>query len=191
MYEGVRLHFGSPSAAESEFYRLKGKKNNRFDLAWPGSEMQYLRDVQVVAFLVLLGVGLITIVAGSISVFNTMRASVARKTREIGVMRALGATRGDVFVIYIAQSLIVGFFAGVIGLLAAIPLCWRLNSAIGSRWEGMRDAMELTGGLFVLPFTYSVLIFFVVLGVCVVAAMIPSYSAAQKTPMDALRSSSE
>jgi putative ABC transport system ATP-binding protein len=189
MYEGVRLHFSDPWEAESAHKRMKADRNSRLDLYWSGSEMEYLRDVQTIAFLVFLGIGMLTILAGSISVFNTLRASVAHKTSEIGILRALGVTRVDIFFIYIFQSLIIGVLAGTAGLLLAWFFAGRLNAHVAERWEQLQKTLDATGGLFIIPPVVGFAIFGVVCLICVLAASLPAAWAAQRTPMDALNQS--
>lgn len=196
-FEGVRVHFAGPMVAERNFNAMKSRLGERFEFYWAGSELLYLRDVQMVAFIVLLGVGLITVLAGSISIFNTLRASVARKASEIGILRSLGATPGDIFVIFLLQSIIVGVVAAVIGLLTASLLTPWLNRAVfglvgddlpaGLQPDSLQATMAATGGLFILTPLSMAAIFCGVLLICVVAAVWPSLAAARQTPMDALR----
>jgi hypothetical protein len=186
MYEGVRLHFADPWEAENAYRRMRADRSGRLDLYWSGSEMEYLRDVQTVAFVVFLGIGLLTVLAGSISVFNTLRASVAHKTSEIGILRALGVTRVDVFFIYIFQSLLIGVLAGSAGLILAWFFAGRLNAQVAARWEQLQETLAATGGLFVIPWGVGLAIFAVVCLICVLAASLPAAWAARRTPMDAL-----
>ncbi len=187
MYESVRLHFAGPAAAETAFGDLKKGLERRFDVFWAGQEMLYLRDVQVITFIVLVGIGLLATIAGSISIFNTLLASVVRKVKEIGILRALGVARLDVFLIYIWQSLFIGTLAGVVGLVVSWSAMARLNAGVAERWEELEQVLQETGGLFLLPLRYALAIFSAVLVICLLAAFVPALRAAQKTPMDALR----
>jgi putative ABC transport system permease protein len=186
MYEGVRVHFPDPWTAEKALRQMKQEWNPRLSYFWAGSELDALRNVELIATIVLVGIGLLTILAGSISVFNTLRASVAHKTREIGILRALGVTRMDVFTIFISQSVFIAVLAAGIGLAAAWLAAARLNAMVSAKWEELGAELEKTGGLFVLPPAAVGGIFAAVLLICLGAAFLPSWQAARKTPMDAL-----
>jgi putative ABC transport system ATP-binding protein len=187
--ESLRIHFDGAVAAERAFLEMKHGRNQRFEASWPGERMLYLRDVETVSTIVLIGIGLLAIVAGAVSVFNTLLASVARKTKEIGIMRAMGVARLDVFLIFVFQSIIVGVVASLIGLVLAALAVVPLNAYIAARWEQLTGAMKSTGGLFQFGLGMSLTLIATVIVICLVAALLPSLRAASKTPMDALRES--
>ena len=188
MNESLRIHFGGAAAAEMAFLDMKrGRKQQRFESSWPGEKMLYLRDVETVSTIVLIGIGLLAVVAGAVSIFNTLLASVARKTKEIGIMRALGVARADIFLIFLSQSVIIGTVACLAGLIVAGMVAAPLNAYIGGRWDQLTDAMKAIGGLFQFNVGMVFAVVAVVLAICLVAAFLPALRAARKTPMDALR----
>src|SRR5262249_11369985 len=73
--ESLRIHFGSAAAAEQAFLQMKHNGKQRYEAVWPGEKMLYLRDVETVSTIVLIGIGLLAIVAGAVSIFNTLLAS--------------------------------------------------------------------------------------------------------------------
>lgn len=185
--ESLRIHFGSAAAAEQAFLQMKRDRKQRFEAVWPGEKMLYLRDVETVSTIVLIGIGLLAIVAGAVSIFNTLLASVARKTKEIGIMRALGVARMDIFLIFLSQSVIIGIIACIAGLIIAGVATIPLNAYVAQRWEQLADAMKSIGGLFQFSLPVALLLVAAVLGICLVAAFLPALRASGKTPMDALR----
>jgi putative ABC transport system permease protein len=66
------------------------------------------------------GVGLVTLLIGGIGVANVMFVSVAQRTTEIGVRRAIGARRSDVFLQFVSEALIICAGGGLIGVVAAV-----------------------------------------------------------------------
>ncbi|MFC0216164.1 ABC transporter permease [Paenibacillus chartarius] len=94
-----------------------------------------LRQVQenrlgvVMAFLIVMSV-LLTLVA-AIGLMGTMSLNVLERTREIGVMRSIGAGDRSVFGIIIAEGLIIGLIAWIVGTLLAVPLSKQLSDGIG------------------------------------------------------------
>lgn len=185
--ESLRIHFGSPAAAEQAFLQMKQDGKQRFEVIWPGEKMLYLRDVETVSTIVLIGIGLLAIVAGAVSIFNTLLASVARKTKEIGIMRALGVARMDIFLIFLSQSVIIGIIACIVGLIIAGAATIPLNAYVAQRWGQLADAMKAIGGLFQFSLPVALSLVVAVLGICLVAAFLPALRASGKTPMDALR----
>ena len=65
---------------------------------------------------IIIGVGLISLVVGGLSVINTMAMSVAERTREIGIKRAIGGTRRRIIQELVLEAGLIGFIGGLIGL---------------------------------------------------------------------------
>lgn len=185
-FEGVRVHFERPVLAQSAYNTLKRDSSVPYDVFWPGSELSYLRDTQLIAGIVLLGIGILATVAGSISIFNTLAASVTRKTREIGILKALGFRSSDIFMITLWQAILMGAIAGMTGLGIAWISNAVLNETVIEKWPELSESLG-ENGLFHLPIAIAVLIFATVVGICVVSGLLPSWQASRKTPMDAVR----
>jgi ABC-type lipoprotein release transport system permease subunit len=186
LYEGITVHYRDGWEAEKNFMALKQELGERFEVNWPGEEYLWLRDVQNVASLVLLGTGLLTVIAGSISVFNTLQASILRKIREIGILRALGVTQTEVFLIYILQSALIGTIAAVVGLILVVGTVPAINAAVKVHWKLQMEKYNIESILTLPPLAVAVIFSAVVL-ICVGASLYPSWRASKVTPMDALR----
>jgi len=70
----------------------------------------------------LLGIAAISLIVGGIGIANTMYTSVLERTREIGVMKAIGAKNSDILWIFLIESGLLGFVGGVIGILIGIAV---------------------------------------------------------------------
>jgi putative ABC transport system permease protein len=81
--------------------------------------------------MLLLIVGVLLIAVGSLGLMGAMSLNVIERTREIGVMRAIGASNGIVARIVIVEGLVIGLLSWVLGGLLALPLSWALSYAIG------------------------------------------------------------
>ena len=126
---------------------------------------------------IVIGIGLISLVVGGLSVINTMAMSVAERTREIGIKRAIGATRGRIMREIVIEAASIGLLGGLLGLgLGAIVVT--VANEIG------RDSGNLLFQL-TAPTAVVALAFATVLGA--VAGLLPAWNAARLDPVQALR----
>jgi len=139
-------------------------------------------DEQVGAFTgvfnaIIIGVAVISLVVGGLSVINTMAMSVAERTREIGIKRAIGGSRRRIIRELVTEAAVIGFIGGVLGLILGAIVVVLAN-------EAGRDSgtilFELTPGNSIFAVGFST-----ILGM--VAGIIPAWSAARLDPVEALR----
>jgi putative ABC transport system permease protein len=122
-------------------------------------------------------VGIATLFIGGIGVMNVMLVAVRERTREIGVRKALGATRRSILRQFFLETMIVVFLSGGIGLSVAYGLCALVNL--------LPMPMYFAG---LLPTWTSAFLAFALLGsVALGAAMYPASRAASVDPIEALR----
>lgn len=119
------------------------------------------------------GLAVISLVVGAVGIANIMLVSVTERTREIGVMKAVGARNRDVLLIFLAESAILG----AVGSILAVPL------GIAGGWVATSYADI---GLTLVPFWFGVAVLVGVL-VGVVAGLYPAWRAAKVDPIEALR----
>jgi len=122
-------------------------------------------------------VGIITLCLGGLGVMNVMLVAVRERTREIGVRKALGATRRAIVSQFFVETLIIAFLSGGVGMGIAYALC------------GLVDLLPMPpvfAGL--LPTWESGLLSFLLLSVIAVgSALYPANRAAAVDPIEALR----
>jgi putative ABC transport system permease protein len=70
-------------------------------------------------------------VVGGLGLAGTMTMNVVERSREIGIIRAIGATDQAVLLIFLAEGLLIGFVAWTIGALLSVPISWLLSNALG------------------------------------------------------------
>ncbi len=119
------------------------------------------------------GVAVISLVVGAIGIANIMLVSVTERTREIGIMKAVGAQNRDVLELFLAEAVILGFVGSIAGVVVGV-----LGGYAATRYVG-------------LPMTFPIVwagvavVVGVVVGVA--AGLYPAWDAASTDPIDALR----
>ena len=123
----------------------------------------------------------ISLVVSSIMIGIITNISVLERTKEIGILRAVGASKRDVSRVFNAETLIVGLAAGLLGILVSFLATFPINSVIHS----LTDLNDLNAKL--PPVAAAILVVISVV-LTVFAGLIPSRGAAKKDPVEALRS---
>jgi len=119
------------------------------------------------------GIAVIALIVGAVGIANIMLVSVTERTREIGIMKAVGARSRDVMALFLSEAVLLG----ALGALIGVPL------GIAGGWVATRYAeipLELAPGWFAAAVTVGVL-------TGVVAGLYPAWRAARVDPIDALR----
>ena len=106
--------------------------------------------------------------------------SVLERTKEIGILRAIGASKKDVSRVFNAETLIVGAAAGVIGILMTLLLNIPVNIIVGN----LTDVKTIS----ILPLGGAVALIIISIVLTLIAGLIPSRVASKKDPVEALRS---
>jgi len=137
---------------------------------------------QIVGFIqtALMVFALVALFVGAFIIFNTFSILVAQRTREIGLLRAVGASRRQIVVSVLTEALVVGLVASLAGLALGLVLAFgmiKLMEAFGS--EGIGSSLRLTSKAIVWSLASGIL-------VTVVAALAPARRATQVPPVVAL-----
>jgi len=122
----------------------------------------------------------ISLVVSSIMIGIITYISVLERTKEIGVLRAIGASKKDVGRVFNAETLIVGFASGMIGIIVTLILNIPINIII--------KAITDIGGIASLPWVGAVALVLISMALTLIAGIFPSRIASNKDPVEALRS---
>lgn len=155
-----------------------------FSVTTPSAFQQRLSDVTNSITIFLTAIAAVSLIVGGIGVANTMFTSVIEKTKEIGIMKAIGARNSDILMLFLINSGLLGLAGGIIGISlgAAISLFLpSLGISIG-RLPGSGGALTtvLDPGLLVFSVLFS-------MGIGMVSGAIPAYKASRMKPTEALR----
>ena len=122
----------------------------------------------------------ISLVVSSIMIGIITYISVLERTKEIGILRAIGASKRDISRVFNAETLIIGFAAGMLGIVVTLLLCIPANLIIGH----LTDIYTLAA----LPPVGGAILVVISMTLTLVAGIIPARLAAKKDPVEALRS---
>ena len=128
---------------------------------------------------VLIGFVSISLVVSSIMIGIITYISVLERTKEIGVLRSIGASKKDISRVFTAETLIIGFASGMLGIIATIILNIPINLIISSL-SGIPNVASL-------PWLGGLILVIISMLLTIVAGLIPSRIAAKKDPVVALR----
>jgi putative ABC transport system permease protein len=164
---------------------LRSSRNVRegredFTVETPGSVLSSFNTVIGGVTAVLVGIAAISLLVGGIGIMNTMYTAVLERTREIGIMKAVGARNHDVLAIFMFESGLLGLIGGLIGVALGAGL---------SQIVVIAGSVALGPGVLAsqlsLPLILGALGFSFVIGV--LAGLLPAYEAAMLPPVEALR----
>ena len=122
----------------------------------------------------------ISLIVSSIMIGIITYISVLERTKEIGILRAIGASKKDISRVFNAETLIVGLAAGLIGIGVTVLLNIPINAII--------KALAGVSGIASLPVVGGVVLVLISVFLTVIAGLIPSRVASKKDPVEALRS---
>lgn len=125
--------------------------------------------------------GAVALVVGTFIISNTFSILVAQRTRELALLRAIGASRRQVLASVLTEAAVIGLLAAVGGLLGGIGLALAVNAGLGAAGADLP-----TSGLVVSSSTV-VIAFVIGLGVTLVASVLPALAATRVPPLAALR----
>jgi ABC-type antimicrobial peptide transport system permease subunit len=145
-----------------------------------GALMTSVTDIIDMISMVLVAFVAISLIVSSIMIGIVTYISVLERKKEIGILRSVGASKLNVATVFIAETLIIGFAAGIIGIVVTALLCIPANAIV----EALLDVKNLAQ----LPLGYAIVLIGISCLLSFVAGLIPSYSASRKDPVEALRS---
>ena len=121
----------------------------------------------------------ISLIVSSIMIGIITYISVLERTKEIGILRAIGASKKDISRVFNAETFIIGVAAGLLGILITLILTIPINAII--------KAIAGVSGIASLPFGGAIILVIISMVLTIIAGLIPSKMASKKDPVEALR----
>ncbi len=182
--------YASSFEAKDEIIRIIGEYNDKATAEgreedvihytdYVGLLMSSITNIVDIVSYVLIAFVSVSLVVSSIMIGIITYISVLERTKEIGILRSIGASKRDVSRVFNAETLIVGFAAGAIGIIVTLLL----NIPISLIVERLTDVP----GIASLPALGGVILVLISMFLTFIAGLIPSRLAAKKDPVEALR----
>ncbi|USS86988.1 ATP-binding cassette domain-containing protein [Fructilactobacillus cliffordii] len=160
--------------------RIKAVKNGSkpaFQITGAGSIVSTLNTYVNLAVAVLTSIAAISLLVSAIMIIVVLYISVAERTKEIGILRALGFSKGNIRKLFIFESVFLGFFSAVLAIILAYLVEWGANSLSQSGIQ--YNIMQISVGNAIFGLLVSVVI-------CLLAALLPARKAAKVDPVVSL-----
>jgi len=175
--EGVDIEkFAEELKEEYEEYR--GDKN--FILSTATAILEQINNILGIIRYVVVGIASIALIVGSVGIANTMYMAVLERTKEIGIMKSVGATNRAILTIFLIESAFFGIVGGIIGCILGIGLALMAKLTIELFAPGLPFLIIID------PFVIGgALLFSAIAGV--ISGILPARNASKLKPVDALR----
>jgi putative ABC transport system permease protein len=157
----------------------KYKDEDAFRVFTPEQLLKQIKSILGTIELVLIAIAAISIIVGSIGIMNSMFTSVLERTKDIGVMRAVGATKNDILFLFLIESGFIGMLGGAIGIILGVSFAYFIQYILSLTGSNLLS-VQVSAGLILFSLFFSMF-------VGVISGLVPAFRAASLQPVEALR----
>lgn len=152
---------------------LKATQENDFDIRKSDGILQTLKEITTELRVATIAIALITLLGAAIGLMNIMLVTVTERTREIGVRKALGATRSNILFQFLMEAIVITIMGGIVGIILGVMVGLGLAKGIG--------------GQFVVPYLWMTVGIVVCIVVGTFSGLYPALKASRLDPIESLR----
>lgn len=160
-------------------HEIKDPKDDDFNVQTEADLVKTLSSVTSILTVLLTAVAAISLLVGGVGIMNIMLVSIAERTREIGLRKALGAKDSDILYQFLAEAIILTLAGGLLGIIVgslfSLGVTWAINRLMALKFS------------FAFPYKGAFWGILVSAAVGLIFGLYPAYQASKKSPMEALR----
>lgn len=163
-------------------------KTQNFTITSSQTIKEQINSVMQTLTLFLGAIAAVSLLVGAIGIANSMFTSVLEKTRDIGIMKALGATNNEVLILFVIESGLFGLIGGIIGVFIAFLLTSALN-LMGINIGSLMGGGVMGRGSGGMSISFELVILAIVLSTIIgtISGLVPASNASKMRPVDALK----
>jgi len=196
-YQIILVQVSEPQKGQQVARDIEDTFQNPYSISVlvPTSLQRQVDNILVIVTIFLLAVASISLLVAGVGIMNIMTVSVMERTREIGILKAIGAKSRTVLAIFLAEAILIGVIGGAIGILLGYGLSYELAGGL----SGFIQSQQQADGLFqnpdrqplgitpVFSLEWTVVAFVFAVIVCIVFGLYPARKASKLNPVEALR----
>ena len=161
---------------EKELERKRG--DTSFEVVTASQILEQINQILGVMQIVLVGIAAISLLVGAIGIMNSMYTSVLERTKDIGIMKSIGARNSDVLQIFLIEAGLIGLVGGILGSALGSAMALAIGPIAKESGFPLVITIEIPVLLFGLLFAF-------IIGM--ISGILPAYQASKMKPVDALR----
>lgn len=173
----VVLAYAEPNADPEDLSKRIELSVDKVTTISPAELRKQVEGQLVIFSLITISAAVLAAIIGGLSVMNTMLMSVSERTKEFGILKALGAERKNILFMTMGEAGVMGIIGGIFGIAVGGTLVYYLNEIFASKGAALFDVTP--------RLVITALLFATVLGI--VCGTYPAYRATRMSPMEALR----
>jgi putative ABC transport system permease protein len=185
-YGAIIVIVNNPQKIDEVAGRIKILMGKKVDVFSASQIRKVYNSISSQIRALLAGIAFISLIVAGVGITNVMLISVIERTREIGVLKAVGYTNRQVLLLFLSEALLIGLMGSIIGILGGVVLAYLSGSILSFRISGPLSSTVIKTtpifypSYFILGFSFGIL-------VSLVSGLYPAYRAARMDPVRALR----
>jgi putative ABC transport system permease protein len=193
-YQIILVKVTDSKTSEEVGNAIQAKLGRSVTVFVPSSLVHQVDNILNIITIFLLAVASISLIVAGVGIMNIMTVSVMERTREIGILKAIGARSRTVLSMFLTETMLIGIMGGIIGIATGYGLSYVLAFGVSGIVQSSQEATSVqtpgTQPLSISPVfspEWTVIAFVFAIAVCVIFGLYPARKAAKLDPVQALR----